>query len=213
MTYWLFVASEENFLQSIKSELWGTNDSLLPKIKNAKVGDKIYYHIVGMKAGGIFVVTRGFLRDNLKIWKNGIYPNRICIRPLILPKNHLDITEFFHRNFKVDARGYFWKSMRSIPENEFKLFEELISNINHNSQIRSSEAILILNKGSPISRTKSIKETSFYPYILKMLNDSPFPLTRQMIVLNIFDRMKNRLSQSDFEPVKSGLPRWETRVR
>lgn len=127
MVYWLLVAKPENFEKCVKNGIWAVNDgALLSTIKLAKVGDEIYFHVQGMRAGGIFVVTKEYFKDETKVWDDDLYPNRIGIEPRIMPPSPVDIRQFFYQNFNVKPSGFFWKSMRTMPQNEFELFKEFI---------------------------------------------------------------------------------------
>ena len=74
-----------------------------------------------MRIAGICEITEGYYFDDSKIWKDGIYPHRIKIKPLIIPKHPIHISFYFR--YKGKAGGYFGQAIRILPEEEFSIFQ------------------------------------------------------------------------------------------
>ncbi|MEO9296019.1 MAG: AAA family ATPase [Nitrososphaera sp.] len=126
---WLYVTSDENWVNCVKHNALGSEDNRALKMKMIKAGDKILVYLKGMKLAGIYSVNKEYFHDTTRIWEDDIYPHRIGITPHKVPSRHIEITDLYNNKIKPEkgeARGYFGQTIRELPEDEYRLFESVI---------------------------------------------------------------------------------------
>ena len=94
-TKWLGVSILENWLIGMANKVWGVDDLRAKNIKKFRVRYKVLVFVKEMRIAGICEVTEGYYFDDSKVWKDGIYPHRIKIKPLIIPKHPINIRLLF----------------------------------------------------------------------------------------------------------------------
>lgn len=130
---WLVSYGPENWQVCLQHSVLGFNDKRLKTLNKVKVGDKVLGYIHGTKIVGIFEITSPPYHDESKLWNDGLYPNRVKIRGLVVPKQPLIIKELYriYLGFIGDSGGYFGQSLRILPDEEFAIFQaELYRNLN-----------------------------------------------------------------------------------
>lgn len=120
MTYWLLVTSEQNWRICYEHKTWGVSPHFASTIESVQSGDEMLVHISGMRTAGIIRATSRAFYDTAKLWNDGVYPYRIKFEPILILPELRDVRDFYESNFPTkDARGYFGRSMRFMPKNEF----------------------------------------------------------------------------------------------
>ena len=141
MQYWLIVTSPENFRfdrENLKFKLQGLPNRFRKQVKKMQIGDRVAYYITKIqKFGATATITGEYLNDSTKLWTNRdeMWPAR---RPsksdivldddeLIDAKKLLPDLSFIE---KKDVWGiYFQGSIKTIPEEDFKLIESEMKKI------------------------------------------------------------------------------------
>jgi len=139
--YWMVVTSLKNFrhdreVLNFKSQ--GVPHRYRKQVKKMKPEDRVVYYVMGMqKFGAIATITGSYYHDENKLWTddNEMWPSRCPSKPYIV----LQEDEFVDAKKLVpdlsfienkDHWGvYFQGSLRSIPEQDFKLIESEMKKI------------------------------------------------------------------------------------
>ena len=134
MKYWLCVTNETNWGVVKLKSVWGVNDRQGDKIFLAKEGDKLVFYIKPMKIGGIFEIVSKPFREENPIFEGGIYPNRVKIKPILLPNQLLEfrplITKLHFITQKKMWGGHLQgKAMRLIPKEDFELIKKKLEKL------------------------------------------------------------------------------------
>mgnify|MGYP000518808956 CR=1 FL=1 len=92
--YWLCILTPENY-KTVKEKLvWAVKDRHKNVIAQVKPGDKLVMYVIGeKKIKGIYEVTSELYREETEIFWDGIFPNRVRIKPLKLNDEGIDIKE------------------------------------------------------------------------------------------------------------------------
>lgn len=135
MNYWLIVTSRENFRHDreiLKFKYQGLPNRFRKQVQRMEVGDRIAYYIMKLqKFGATATITGDYFNDTSKLWTddNEMWPARRHSKPdivleddeLIDAKKLVPDLSFIE---KKDMWGvYFQGSIKSIPEEDFRLIE------------------------------------------------------------------------------------------
>ena len=141
MQYWLVVTSPENFRfdrENLKFKLQGLPYRFRKQVQKMQIGDRVAYYITKIqKFGATATITGKYLDDSTKLWTNRdeMWPARRPSKPdivldddeLIDAKKLLPDLSFIE---KKDVWGiYFQGSIKTIPEEDFKLIESEMKKI------------------------------------------------------------------------------------
>ncbi len=141
MQYWLIVTSPENFRfdrEHLNFKLQGLPYRFRKQVKKMQIGDRVAYYIMKIqKFGATATITGEYLNDATKLWtdKDEVWPARRPSKPdivldddeLIDAKKLLPDLSFIE---KKDVWGiYFQGSIKTIPEEDFKLIESEMKKI------------------------------------------------------------------------------------
>lgn len=141
MQYWLIVTSLENFRfdrEHLKFKLQGLPYRFRKQVKKMQIGDRVAYYIMKIqKFGATATITGEYINDSTKLWidKDEMWPARRPSKPnivlddveLIDIKKLLPDLSFIE---KKDVWGiYFQGSIKTIPEEDFKLIESEMKKI------------------------------------------------------------------------------------
>jgi len=134
MNYWLCITNETNWKIVKSKKVWGVTDRHKDKIIITKEGDKLVIYIKPMKVGGIFEVVSKPFREESPIFKDEAYPNRVRIKPILVPDQLLEFRELVNKlHFITQKRmwgGHLQgKAMKLIPKEDFELIKERLEQI------------------------------------------------------------------------------------
>ena len=129
MKHWLCVTDESNWRIINSKKVWGVSDRHKDKIAMTKENDKLVFYVKPMRIGGIFEVISNHFREENPIFKGGIYPYRVKIRPLIIPKQFLEFRPLVGKLHFITQKKMWGghlqgKAMKLIPKEDFELIEE-----------------------------------------------------------------------------------------
>jgi len=143
MTYWLCITNRDNWNAIKKRKIWSAPKRHKNTIGKVKPGDKLLIYvkqerkdkqILEPKIVGIFEVVSEPYEDSKRIFKspphlNETYPLRIKIKPVKL--GEVDFKQLipklkFITNKKKWSGHLMGKAMREIPEEDYKLIENLL---------------------------------------------------------------------------------------
>ncbi|MCD6371981.1 MAG: EVE domain-containing protein [Thermococcus sp.] len=143
MRYWLCITNRDNWEVIKKKNVWGVAKRHKNTIAKVKPGDRLIFYVkqerknkevLEPKIVGIFEVVSEPYTDSSRIFKsppppNETYPLRIKIKPVKL--GELDFKPFipklkFITNKKRWSGHLMGKAMREIPEEDYKLIEDML---------------------------------------------------------------------------------------
>ncbi len=97
--------------------------------------------------------------------EGGVYPNRVKFDPVLVPDKPRNVKEFYAERFgQKDSSGYFRRSMREMPEEEFRLFRSFFE--------QTSKRVFI----APVSREQITDELKKV-IISEALGDTSLPIS------------------------------------
>ena len=136
--YWLCITTRENWEVIKDKNIWGVSERHKKTIMTVKIGDKLVFYVKQEVRGkeklppaivGIYEVASEPYKDETEIFKGGLFPWRIRIKPIktgylefkpLIPKLK------FIKN-KDAWTGYLMgRAMRQIPEEDYKLIFDLL---------------------------------------------------------------------------------------
>jgi predicted RNA-binding protein len=135
MQYWLVVTSLENFKldrDSLGFKLQGLPHRFRRQVQKMQIGDRVVYYIMKLqKFGATATITGDYQEDSSKVWidDNEMWPARRPSKPnivlnddeLIDAKKLVPDLKFISNKEKWGT--YFQGSIKTIPEEDFKLIE------------------------------------------------------------------------------------------
>ena len=134
MNYWICITNEVNWKIVKSKKIWGVTDRHKDKIMMTREGDKLVIYVKPMKVGGIFEVASRPFREESQIFKGEKYPNRIRIRPILVPAQLLEFQELVTK-LRFITQKRMWgghlqgKAMKLIPKEDFELIKERLEQI------------------------------------------------------------------------------------
>jgi predicted RNA-binding protein len=135
MQYWLIVTSPDNFRldrDSLGFKIQGLPNRFRKQVQRMVIGDRVVYYIMKLqKFGATATITGDYYEDTSKVWKEDDekWPaRRPSIPNIVLKDNELIDTKRLvpELNFienKAKWGGHFQGSIRTIPEENFRLIE------------------------------------------------------------------------------------------
>jgi len=135
MNYWLIVTSPENFKcdrENLNFKLQGLPHRFRKQVQRMAVGDRVIYYIMKLqKFGATATIMGDYIHDETKLWTDTeeLWPARRPSKPdivleddeLVDAKKLVPLLSFIE---KKDVWGvYFQGSIKTIPEEDFKLIE------------------------------------------------------------------------------------------
>ncbi|MCC6450130.1 MAG: EVE domain-containing protein [Candidatus Aureabacteria bacterium] len=167
MQYWLVVTSPDNFRcdrEQLGFELQGLPYRFRKQVQKMALGDKVVYYIMKLhKFGAIATVTGEYFEDSSKKWtdKKERWPSRRPSKPdIVLQDDELIdakklVPDFSFIRNKEAWGTYFQGSIKTIPEDDFKLIESEMKKV----IARRSESKIIESRLEPTGkRTASAYE-------------------------------------------------------
>jgi MoxR-like ATPase/predicted RNA-binding protein len=126
---WLIVTSQENWKVCLQNGVWGADENRANQMKNVKQGDEFLIYLIGMKIVAICKVLSDYYYEETNLWKNGIFPHRVRIEPVNIPKEPVDIKKLYETYFRYKGKsgGYFGQAIRPLPVNEFSIFQSEVA--------------------------------------------------------------------------------------
>jgi predicted RNA-binding protein len=190
---WLGKTTDENWKQCVKYGLWGADDNRLSQIKRLRKGDYLMVFVGKMKLAGIYNVSRECFHDTSNVWAKAKYPHRIEISPFKVPSEPLNIRDVFNKrvrpvllvkgNNRGTAKGYFGQGLRSLPENEFSIFEsEIDKSLENKPMVNKRQGNISYNELVKYLNENRM-QANYQPVVIKILIDNKGGrITRQLIV-------------------------------
>jgi hypothetical protein len=139
--YWLISTSEKNFKRDRKIlgfKIQGLRERNKRTVKRFRPGDKVLYYIAGIsKFGAIATITDGYYFDETKLWTEDdeMWPCRAKSQPEIVLEDDelMDVRKLLSKLFFIKDKSnwgvFFQGSVRSIPEEDFRLVESEMKKI------------------------------------------------------------------------------------
>ena len=136
--YWLCITNRENWEIVKKHNIWGVSERHRKMILQVKEGDKLVFYVKQEIRGkekypsaivGIFEAVSEPYKDETEIFRGGIYPWRVKIKPIKLGEIEFKplIPKLKFIKNKNGWTGYLMgKAMREIPEEDYLLIYELL---------------------------------------------------------------------------------------
>lgn len=148
MNYWLCVTNEENWNIVKERGIWGVESRHLEKIASVKEKDQLVFYVKPKRIGGIFEVTSKMFKEENVIFKGGLFPYRIKIRPVVIPKKFLEFQPLIHEMRFIASKKRKWggylqgKAMRPIPKQDFELIKKRVE-VHEGVEWRANQESLI----------------------------------------------------------------------
>lgn len=133
MKHWLCVTNEDNWKIIKKKRIWGVPKRRKRTIIQVKLGDHLIFYIKHGKIGGIFKAISEPFESKEKIFKpikKEIFPNRIKLEKVLIPKMRVDFKKLiprlsFIRN-KISWGFYMWSAIRMISKEDYKTIKSAL---------------------------------------------------------------------------------------
>ena len=128
---WICVINRENFGRLQKHKVWGVKERYKKLLERAEVGDFLVFYIIGEQVlGGIFTVIKSPFKESKKIFPDNIYPRRLGIKAVLLPKIPVPFSKELRNKVAFIKNKQMWsgslrKPMKPISNRDF----EIISNV------------------------------------------------------------------------------------
>jgi predicted RNA-binding protein len=141
MNYWMVVTSPENFKydrEVLGFKLQGLPHRFRKQVLRMEIGDRVVYYIMKLqKFGATATITGDYFEDSEKVWidKDEMWPARRKSKPdIVLNDDELIDTKRLVSDLsfieKKDFWGvYFQGSIKTIPEEDFRLIESEMKKI------------------------------------------------------------------------------------
>ncbi|KPV64549.1 MAG: hypothetical protein AOA65_0945 [Candidatus Bathyarchaeota archaeon BA1] len=95
MTYWLCRIDEDNFMIVKRRWIWGLQEEMKEVMKQVKLGDYLIF-LSPDKIGGVFIVTSNPFVSKIGIFKGGVFPYRVEVKPTdFVPKEPIEFRLFY----------------------------------------------------------------------------------------------------------------------
>jgi len=129
--YWLCILTPENYKVVKEKLIWGVTDRHKKKLLQVKKGDRLVMYVIReKKIKGIFEATSDPYIDKEEIFKGGIYPNRVRLKPIRLSEEGIDILKLLPKLDVFKRKDSKWvgtimgKAMIELPEKDYKTIEQ-----------------------------------------------------------------------------------------
>ncbi len=134
---WICVINRENYENVLKHKIWGVNERNKNSIERVQIGDNLIFYIIKERVlGGIFRVSKRHFRSLKKIFGGGIYPFRVGIEEVFIPKGSIPFVEL---GWKLRKRikfipdhdrwaSIFRRTLISISDEDFQILSNIIKN-------------------------------------------------------------------------------------
>ena len=135
MNYWLVITSPENFKhdrENLAFKFQGLPHRFRKQVQRMNVGDRVVYYVMKIqKFGATATITGEYFEDNQKLWidDNETWPARRPSKPdIVLTDDELVDAKKLVPDLSFIANKdhwgtYFQGSIKTIPEEDFKLIE------------------------------------------------------------------------------------------
>jgi predicted RNA-binding protein len=135
MNYWLVITSPENFKhdrENLAFKFQGLPHRFRKQVQRMNVGDRVVYYVMKIqKFGATATITGEYFEDNQKLWidDNEAWPARRPSKPdIVLTDDELVDAKKLVPDLSFIANKdhwgtYFQGSIKTIPEEDFKLIE------------------------------------------------------------------------------------------
>ena len=128
--YWLCILTPDNYEVVRDKLVWGVTDRHVNAISQVKPGDKLVMYVIGEKRiKGIYEVISEPYRDETEIFKGGVFPNRVKLKPVKLNDEGIDIRNLVPKLRIFKRKDRFWagvlrgKAMVELSEEDFWTIE------------------------------------------------------------------------------------------
>ncbi|MGQ4891594.1 MAG: EVE domain-containing protein [Candidatus Njordarchaeia archaeon] len=129
MTTWFCILTPENFEVVKKKLIWGVEDRHKKVIDQVKKGDKLVMYVIGeKKIRGIYEAAGNPFRDEKKLFKSKVYPNRVKLKKvkegeieIDKIRDKMDLFKGLGPRWALKLRG---RAMIEISNNDYKLIEK-----------------------------------------------------------------------------------------
>ena len=130
---WLCLTTLENYRVTESKNIWGVRRKYKNRLSRLKMGDKVIFYILGKKIGGMFKVNSEVYEDTDKIFSGGIYPYKIKLEPIKLPKElpaftnkmiqELELFKYKNHKWKYELMG---QIVKSISNKDYEYLSSII---------------------------------------------------------------------------------------
>ena len=134
MRYWICVTSRENWEVVKREGIWAVPSSRKAVLEEAKPNDRLVIYVSPKSIGGIFEVISKPYEDRTRIFTsrdpNEVFPYRVKIKPLIVPKEPISFTPLVNKlSFIKKKEGwvaYFRRAMFEISKDDYEVIEKYL---------------------------------------------------------------------------------------
>jgi len=129
LRYWFCITSPKNWEIVKRYEVWGVEDRYKITMKRLTLDDLLIFYITNpAKAiAGIYRVASNFYYDETPLGWNKIYPCRVKIKPLVVPRDPIPVDEdligellFITDKSRRGRTVFFFPSMVLIPKEDYR---------------------------------------------------------------------------------------------
>lgn len=137
--YYIAVTNDDNWPTVKGKHIWGLPEGRENLIKRLKRGDYLFIYLMSSKRGdeflpsrvaGLFQVASDPYRDSKRIFKGRLYPNRVKLKPILIPKKPVEFKPLVPKLTFIKNKQFWAAHLRSglakIPEQDFKLLKTVL---------------------------------------------------------------------------------------
>lgn len=173
MQYWLIVTSPNNFKydrEHLNFKIQGLPNRFRKQVQRMKIGDRVVYYIMKIqKFGATATITGEYYNDSSKVWTDNdeMWPARRSSKPdVVLDDDELIDAKKLISDLSFIGKKEFWGtyfqgSIKTIPEDDFKLIEsEMKKFVSERQKPEKTDPSIV--------KTKEIIESEYEKAILEL---------------------------------------------
>ncbi len=137
--YYVAVTNDDNWLVVKSKQVWGLPEGRENLIRRLKKGDYLFIYLMSSRRGdkllssrlaGLFQVASDPYRDSKRIFKGRLYPNRVKLKPVLIPKKPVEFKPLVPKLAFIKNKKFWSAHLRSglaeIPDQDFRLLKETL---------------------------------------------------------------------------------------
>lgn len=137
--YYIAVTNDDNWPTVRGKHIWGLPEGRENLINRLAKGDYLFIYLMSSRRGdvllppritGLFQVASKPYRDSKRIFKGRLYPNRVKLKPILIPKKPVEFKPLVPKLTFIKNKQFWAAHLRSgltkISEQDFKLLKEAL---------------------------------------------------------------------------------------
>ncbi len=137
--YYVAVTNDDNWPVVRDKHIWGLPEGRENLIRRLKGGDYLFIYLMSSRKGdellpprleGLFQVASEPYRDSKRIFKGRLYPNRVKLKPVLIPKKPAEFKPLVPKLAFIKNKQFWAAHLRSglakVPKQDFELMRKVL---------------------------------------------------------------------------------------